>query len=409
VVDFLRTSEINRLARTRRMREPTEIRSDLQAAIIGGGIGGLTAAIALRQVGVAALVYERAPKLEKVGAGLTLWPNAMAALGMLGLAEAVAATGGPIVESQVRTWNGRVLAAMPVGRVSKKLGAKPVCIHRADLQRVLLEALGEGVVQLGFECIRFQQDEAGVIARFANGKEAQADLLIGADGLHSAVRAQLLGHDKPRYAGYTAWRGITLYEDQALSGGISFVSWGRGREFGALSVGRGRVYWFGTTNAPEGSPDAAVGRKQEVLETFRGWHEPIEALIGATEAPAILRNDVYDRKPVKRWGEGRVTLLGDAAHPSTPNLGQGACQAIEDAVVLARCLVGETGVVPALRKYERERRARTAYISRMSWRNGQMERWEDPLACGMRNALVRLLPAWLMRRMTERMWRFDGQ
>jgi 2-polyprenyl-6-methoxyphenol hydroxylase-like FAD-dependent oxidoreductase len=391
------------------MRDPTNGPSNPHAAIIGGGIGGLAAAIALRQVGVAAVVYERAPKLEEVGAGLSLWPNAMLALSTLGLAEAVEAAGGCVEQSQVRTWDGRVLAAMPVGSVSAKLGIKPVCIHRADLQRVLLETLDEGVVKLGFECTGFQQDEAGVTARFGNGKEAQADFLIGADGLHSAVRAQLLGQEKPRYAGYTAWRGITLYEDQALSGGISFVSWGRGREFGALSVGQGRVYWFGTTNAPEGSPDASVGRKQEVLETFRGWHSPIEAIIEATEPQAILRNDVYDRKPVKRWGEGRVTLLGDAAHPSTPNLGQGACQAIEDAVVLARCLAGETGVASALREYERERRARTAYISRMSWRNGQMQRWENPLACGVRNAAVGLLPAWLTRRLTARMWSFEGR
>jgi 2-polyprenyl-6-methoxyphenol hydroxylase-like FAD-dependent oxidoreductase len=391
------------------MRDPTNGPSNPHAAIIGGGIGGLTAAIALRQVGIEAVVYERALKLEEVGAGLSLWTNAMQALRTLGLAEAVEAAGGCVEQSQVRTWDGRVLAAMPVGQVSAKLGAKSVCIHRADLQRVLLEALGEGVVKLGFECTRFQQDEAGVTAGFANGKEARADFLIGADGLHSAVRAQLLGHQKPRYAGYTAWRGITLYEDQALSGGISFVSWGRGREFGALSIGRGRVYWFGTTNAPEGSPDAPIGRKQEVLETFRGWHNPIEAVVEATEAQAILRNDVYDRKPVNRWGEGRVTLLGDAAHPSTPNLGQGACQAIEDAVVLARCLARETGVVSALREYERERWARTAYISRMSWRNGQMARWENPLACGMRNAAVKLLPAWLTRRLTARMWSFEGR
>jgi 2-polyprenyl-6-methoxyphenol hydroxylase-like FAD-dependent oxidoreductase len=391
------------------MRDPTNGPSNPHAAIIGGGIGGLTAAIALRQVGVAAVVYERAPQMEEVGAGLTLWSNALLALRTLGLDETVRAAGGPIEQSQVRTWDGRVLAAMPVGQVRAKLGIKPVCIHRADLQRLLLEALGEEVVQLGFECTGFQQDEAGVISRFTNGKEAPADFLIGADGLHSAVRAQLLGRQKPRYAGYTAWRGITLYEDQALSGGISFVSWGRGREFGALSVGRGRVYWFGTTNAPEGSPDAAVGRKQEVLETFQGWHSPIEAMIGATNRQAILRNDVYDRRPVKRWGEGRVTLLGDAAHPSTPNLGQGACQAIEDAVVLARCLARETGVVSALREYGRERRARTSYISRMSWRNGQMERWENPMACGMRNEVVGLLPAWLIRRLTTRMWRFEDR
>jgi 2-polyprenyl-6-methoxyphenol hydroxylase-like FAD-dependent oxidoreductase len=384
-----------------------KLQSGLQAIIIGGGIGGLTAAIALRQVGVAAVVYERAPNLEEVGAGLSLWTNAMLALSTLGLAEAVRVAGGPVEQSQVRTWDGRVLAAMPVGQVSAKLGSKPVCIHRADLQRVLLEALGEGVVQLGLECTGFRQDEAGVIARFTNGKEAWADLLVGADGLHSAVRAHLLGHEKPRYAGYTCWRGTTLYDDPALSGGISFVSWGRGREFGALSIGRGRVYWFGTTNAPEGSPDPPIGRKQEVLETFRGWHSPIEALIEATAPDAILRNDVYDHKPVQGWGEGRVTLLGDAAHPMTPNLGQGACQAIEDAVVLARCLARETGVASALRKYERERRARTAFISRMSWRNGQMERWENPLACGVRNALVGLLPAWLMRKLTARMWRFD--
>jgi len=153
------------------------------------------------------------------------------------------------------------------------------------------------------------------------------------------------------------------------------------------------VYWFATRNIPEGRGDGKMGRKGEVLDLFRGWHEPIEALIKTTEESAILRNDIYDQKPLHHWGEGRITLLGDAAHPMTPNMGQGACQAIEDAIVLAACLRNASDLEAALRAYEEERIKRTAAIVKRSWTIGRVAQWENLLACSIRNALLKRTPS----------------
>jgi 2-polyprenyl-6-methoxyphenol hydroxylase-like FAD-dependent oxidoreductase len=227
-----------------------------------------------------------------------------------------------------------------------------------------------------------------VTVRFAGRREERGDLLVGADGLNSVVRARLFGDEKPLYAGYTAWRGIA--GDGFMRDGWGSESWGRGERFGMVSLGRGRLYWFATRNAPEGENEDAAGRKAELLRHFGRWHEPIPALIRATEGAEILRNDVYDREPLKSWGVGRVTLLGDAAHPMTPNLGQGACQAIEDAVVLAGCVREASDA--ALRLYEKRRKGRTATIVRRSRLVGRIGQLENPLLCGLRDALAKATP-----------------
>jgi 2-polyprenyl-6-methoxyphenol hydroxylase-like FAD-dependent oxidoreductase len=175
--------------------------------------------------------------------------------------------------------------------------------------------------------------------------------------------------------------------------GHAFETWGNGKRFGFVPLDQGRVYWFATRNTSQGRGDGTMGRKREVLELFRGWHEPIEALIQATEESAILHNDIYDQKPLHHWGDGRITLLGDAAHPMTPNMGQGACQAIEDALVLAACQCNARNMEAALRAYEKERIKRTAAIVRRSRTIGQVAQWESPLACIIRNAILKRAPS----------------
>ena len=185
--------------------------------------------------------------------------------------------------------------------------------------------------------------------RFDDGRETRGDLLVGADGLRSVVRSALFGPERPRYGGYTAWRAVTRFDHARVTPG---ETWGRGRRFGQWGMTGARIYWYATESVPEGEGDPPEGRKQGLLKLFRGWHEPVEDLIEATDESAILRNDVYDRPALRRWSVGRVTLLGDAAHPMTPDMGQGACQAIEDAVVLADCLTRWSEVAEALRAYE---------------------------------------------------------
>ena len=242
-------------------------------------------------------------------------------------------------------------------------------------------------------CTGFECDDNGVTVRFANGLEERGDVLVGADGLHSVVRARLHGESKLRYAGYTCWRGLARFEHKGLPSDAAFEAMGPGKRFAAHHCGKGRVFWYGTKNTPEGRADAPGGRKAEALECFRDWFSPIPELIEATPPDGILRNDIVDRKPIRAWGKGRVTLLGDAAHPTTPNLGQGACQAIEDAVTLAHCL-GQGGSAPSLlRLYESRRIPRTTMITNQSLRVGFFGQFENPLACALRDAVTRITPS----------------
>ena len=244
----------------------------------------------------------------------------------------------------------------------------------------------------GKELVGFEQTCDGVHAFFADETEERGAVLVGADGLRSRVRGRLFGDERPRYAGYTSWRGVAP-ESELVPVGGGFESWGRGRRFGCAHVGGGRVYWFATRNAPEGEDDGPAGSRATLLETFRGWHEPVEPLIRATEEDAILRTDIYDRDPLgKIWGEGRTSLLGDAAHPMTPNLGQGACQAIEDTVVLARCLRESDEAAGALRRYEAQRSDRTAAIVRRSRCIGWVGQLENPFLCRLRERTLKLIP-----------------
>ncbi|MFP4439978.1 MAG: FAD-dependent monooxygenase [Chloroflexaceae bacterium] len=361
----------------------------MQILIIGGGIGGLAAAIALQQIGLAVTVFERTPELREVGAGLSLWPNAVKSLDKLGLGGPLRAMGVPNGSAGIRAWDGTPLVQLSASTLEQTFGAPTIVVHRADLQTLLRKALVPDTLRLGWECTGLRQDAEGVTARFADGQAVRGDLLIGADGIRSITRTQILGEQPLRYAGYTAWRGVAHFaHDQLLLG----ETWGRGTRFGIAPLNQERVYWFATRNAPAGSAAAPAGHKAELLRHFRGWHDPIPAVIAATDTAAILPNDIYDLQPLKRWGHGRVTLLGDVAHAMTPNLGQGACQALEDAVALAAGLRTASHGSAGLRAYEARRISRANAIVRQSWRVGRIAQLENPLAVGLRNLVFKHSP-----------------
>lgn len=357
--------------------------------IIGAGIGGLTTALALKQAGLDVEIYERAPELKAVGAGLSLWPNAVKVLRRLGLGRALNAISvvAPVVAS--RNARGDILTQLPARAFEERYGAAVRVVHRADLLALLTEALGDVPLHLGFECTGFEQNGGGVTVHFADQPPLRTEALIGADGLHSAVRTQLFGATLPRYAGYTAWRAITPYPAASLPAG---EAWGCGSRFGLLPVDRERVYWFATKNAPQDQPPHPDGHKAELLTLFQDWFDPIPAVLKATPAEAILRNDIFDRPPLDTWSRGRVTLLGDAAHPMTPNLGQGACQAIEDGLVLARCLKGSPDVPLAFHLYQIKRLERANTIVNRSRFVGTAGQLQHPLACRLRNLLAKIVP-----------------
>lgn len=318
---------------------------------------------------------------------MTLWLNAMHALRQLGLADAVAAVGTPFLSGEIRSWRGKVLSDPPLQELEQRSGEVGIALHRARLQQVLLAALDDGMLQLDAECRMFEQDGQGVTAILNSGRTERGDALIGADGIWSTVRAQLLGEAQPRYAGYLAWRAIAHSDYQ----GTSFEAWGQGQRFGVVPLSEEQVYWFATANGAEKASAQRVS-KAELVRRFGRWQAPIPALLEATAEEVILQQPIYDRRPTRRWGEGRVTLLGDAAHPMTPNLGQGACQAIEDAVCLAGCLKHEADIASALRTYEAQRIKRTSAVVNLSWRIGKIGQAENALACWLRDAVLTRIP-----------------
>jgi 2-polyprenyl-6-methoxyphenol hydroxylase-like FAD-dependent oxidoreductase len=329
-------------------------------------------------------VFERAAAMEEVGAGISLWANALHALDRLGVGPAVESASLAYEAGGLRLKDGTALISMSVADLTRQVGRVVVVLHRADLHAALLQALPPDVVRLGMTCTGFDRTPGGVTAAFAGGQAAHGDLLIGADGLRSVIRAGLHGDRPPRYAGCTAWRAVVPFDHSRVQ---ASESWGAGRLFGLVPISGSRVYWYAAKNTAEGG--RSPHPRGELLELFADWHAPIPALIAAADDRVILRNDIYDRPGLQRWGEGRVSLLGDAAHPMTPFLGQGACQALEDAVVLGDCMAQTADVPNALRRYEQTRIRRANMFVRQSRIAGRVARLEHPIAAGLRNALLR--------------------
>ena len=374
----------------------------MPAMVAGGGIGGLAAAIALRRAGIVADVYERAPEMREVGAGIGLWPNATRILRRWGLLDEVLRRGHRMAGVEMRAADGRVLSRITVPADD----AAGVLIHRADLHAVLLDALPPWAVRTGAAIQRFDETADGVRADFGEAGTAEGAFLVGADGLWSTVRARLLDDGAPVYRGYPVWRGVApagAARWEALTETL-----GRGVRFGIVPIGGGRVAWWAAANEPAGTDDGPRGSRARLLDLFRGFHAPIPALLEATPAEQILKNDTFDRPPVRRWGRGRVTLLGDAAHPTTPNLGQGGCLAIEDAAVLAHALSRTGDVAAALREYEARRWRRAAWITRQSLRYGRIASWSGGAAVRLRELAFRATPDALTRTALRRMFAFEA-
>ncbi|HEX8263859.1 MAG TPA: FAD-dependent monooxygenase, partial [Pyrinomonadaceae bacterium] len=306
----------------------------MKVLIVGAGIGGLAAAIALQKVGFEVEVYEAAPVLREIGAGISLWSNATAVLENLGLLDEAVEKSAVLSVLKIKNETGELLMKAEIG----KYRPASICIHRADLIDLLQRNCAPKTIRSGKTFERLEQNENGVNAFFADGTTANGDVLIGADGINSRVRAQIKGNSKPIYRGYAVWRGIIEFNENGFEANTATETWGAGKRFGLAPVGKNRFYWYATNNQPEGSILAPPERKAQMLEFFGEWHAPIPQIVEAAAAEDILHNDCYDRPPESGWSKNRVCLTGDAAHPTTPNMGQGGCLALEDAVVLTRCL-----------------------------------------------------------------------
>ena len=364
--------------------------------IIGAGIGGLTTAHALLAQGHKVQVFERAETLREIGAGVVLGANAMQVLHRLGLHNAVRAQGQPVTSFTLRGRHGQALSTADTTVFTKRLGFDNLAIHRAALQRVLLAALPAGTVQLGQALTHFSQDEHSVSLRFANGRVVHTAALVAADGLRSAVRQQLLPDSRPRYAGYTCWRAVVDAHRLALPAGHTTEIWGgaAGR-FGYVPLADGQVYWFACVNSPDANnPQYRAYTVGDLQRQFAPLPEPVGALLALTKPDQLLWNDILDIKPLPQFAFGRVLLLGDAAHATTPNMGQGAGQAVEDALALATCLAANPTDAPAaFRAFEMRRRPRTTRIVEQSWRMGQLGQLENRWLTAARDIAFSSVPA----------------
>ena len=362
--------------------------------IAGGGLGGIATALALQQKGIESVVFERADQLRDGGAGLHIFTNGMLALAHLGVAEQVSAVAPSQSVCHFATSTGRVIGEYPVGQFIERYGQPTVAVSRSHLHSVLREAF-TGRIVTGAEVSGYTEHADGVTVHFADGSSEDGDLLIGADGVRSAVRSQLLGPQPPDYTGYIAWRGHAKMSPEEWPYGTFRALFGPGVRFTYYDIAPGVVHWMSVANGPAGGRDE--GTPQQTLDMLRarhaGWTSPVEDILEATVPESIIRSDVVDRKPDSVWGRGRVTLLGDAAHAMSFNIGQGACLAIEDALVLAEHLA-DPGVTATegLRGYEAARQERTRPMQQLAHRIGVIGSLESRPAIWLRDRVMKL--AW---------------
>jgi FAD-dependent urate hydroxylase len=336
----------------------------LHVVIVGAGMGGLTAALALRQAGYGVELYDRTPVLAPVGAGVSLWSNGIKVLSRLGLGPAVREIGGLMRSMCYISKSGQELTRFSLEPLVSAVGQRPYPVARADLQRMLLGAVGLEHVTLGATCVAVEQGAASATAVFANGHRAVGDLVVGADGTHSIIRAHVLGASvERRYAGYVNYNGL-VQASPALAPEDTWVTYvGDHKRASLMPVGGGRFYFFFDVPAERGAPRVAPNVADELAHHFQGWPAPVQTLIQQLDPARVTRGEIFDIEPLPKLVQGRVALLGDAAHSTAPDLGQGGCQAMEDAWVLANVLASnDLGVEDALQRYESARRERTTDI-----------------------------------------------
>lgn len=374
----------------------------MRIKIIGAGIGGLVSAAALQADGHEVTVYERRPDAGATGAGLTLFSNAFAALDALNLGETVREVSSSAigrVRSGQRQPSGRWLVSLPPSDTPSVWS-----LHRADLHQALAGQLQPGT-------LRFSQDvhpsAAGAPVLTVNGQQEECDLIIAADGIRSEAR-QRWGLDHGlRYAGYTAWRGITA--SNAHFANHAGETWGRGLRFGIVPLPDNRIYWFATSQTPPRGIDTHAS--QTVHRLFESWHHPIPEIIAATEPETILRHDIYDLAALpSTFVYRRGVLLGDAAHAMTPDIGQGAGQAIEDAATLTLLLRGATvlNLDQILERYDSLRRPRTRVLWRQARMTGRIAQLSNPGAALLRDTGLRALPASVLARSMAQVHRWEA-
>lgn len=373
--------------------------------IIGGGIGGLCAANALQKKGIESHVYEKVPEIKGVGAGITLSINAVLALRRAGLDEPILRAGQELQRMCILNEQGKTIAHTDLLPLAKQYGTSNVSIHRANLHEILIDRLQTGSLHTGKVFSRCIEEGEGLVVEFTDGTKTTGDALLAFDGIHSTVRGQFMPHAQIRYAGYTCWRAVIDYIPENAST-HSTESWGKGKRFGIVPLSNGKVYWFATVNAPANDPTMKHMDAVDLRKLFSSFHDPVADILRHTSDDQLIWNDIIDLQPISRYAFGRVALGGDAAHATTPNLGQGAGMAIEDAITVAR-LLSENEAKEALQLYEKARIKRTHDIVNTSYRLGAVGQWENKLLRSVRNVAFRMIPVSAQEKQMRQLYEVD--
>lgn len=377
----------------------------MKIAIIGGGIAGLTAAIAFQKAGYAPVIFEAAETLKPVGAGLGLAANAIRALDKLGIKNQVVEKGRILSSFTIKDEKGKTITYTDSLKISREYGLDNFTIHRAALHQALLAEIPEAALHTGKKCIDILTGENKVQLVFKDGSRFDTDYLIVADGIHSPVRQRLVPGSVPRFAGYTCWRAVM--DNSTLQIADSYEIWGSKGRFGAVPLADNKLYWFATVNSTANNPRFKNFTLDDLREWFGKYPPETGAILGLTPENALIWNDIIDLKPIPEYAFGPILLLGDAAHATTPNMGQGACQAIEDAAVLYDELLKRNEPDRAFLRFEKRRLSRTHFITNQSARIGKIAQATHPLMIGIRNALFRFLPGSIKDKQFKKLYNTD--
>ncbi|HEY7050810.1 MAG TPA: FAD-dependent oxidoreductase [Mycobacterium sp.] len=364
-----------------------------RVVVVGAGIAGLASVVALQRRGIeVALVEERDDASS--GAGISIWPNALAALDEIGLGDEVRDAGGRVTAGAMRWRNGTWVRRPHRDRIVKALGEPLVVIRRAALTEILAGAVKPDTRRLNLAVTSVTETAHGLQLQLSDGTTADADAVVGADGTFSVIAGHLNGPLKHSYAGYTAWRGVA---ELRIDPELAAETLGPGVEFGHVPMGPDHTYWFATERAPEGAT-CADGELTYLRNKYWSWPEPVPDMLAATDPAAVLRHDIYDRRAAKVWSRGPLVLVGDAAHAMRPHLGQGGCQGLEDAAILAAFVDGADDITSAFARFVAFRRPRVQPLVRESALVGRLVNLRPAMlaAAGIRASVV--APEWWITR-----------
>jgi len=354
--------------------------------IIGAGIGGLTTALTLKQKGLNVKIYESSAEIKPVGAGIIIANNAMQVFQKLGLQDKIEKVGNKISFMKITDTQLNDISVVDLSEFEKKYGVHNIAIHRGELQKILADEIGFENINLSKRLSKIEKEELFKLT-FEDNTTFECKLVIGADGIKSVVRNQLFEESTLRNANQKCWRGICEIDLPKNYHNELNEAWGKGKRFGFVKISDKKVYWYALTNANKFSK-----KTTNLLEVFKEFHTDILKIISATNKEQIILNDIIDLKPIDKWQAENVCLIGDAAHATTPNLGQGACQAIEDAYVLGKLLDEGLAIESTFKQYENLRRKKAHTIVNISWTVGKMAHIENNLGIWLRNKIMRNLP-----------------